>query len=148
MGKTLDLHDGAAWAGEAAQQELAELIAERDRLAKELLTPQVFSRLVEWLREPSPRPAVNAFTAGIERQIAYALEMDVLPEVKRLRHRAKLDAERIESLETTLIQVRGEVESWLTDNSSKIEAMEKELAALRNQAVIDAETIRKLKGKQ
>lgn len=148
MGKTLDLHDGAAWAGEAAQQELAELIAERDMLAKELLTPQVFSRLVGWLREPNPRPAVNAFTAGIERQIAYALEMDVLPEVKRLRHRAKLDAERIESLETTLIQVRGEVESWLTDNSSKIEAMENELAVLRNQAVIDAETIRKLKGKQ
>lgn len=130
------------------EEELARVREERDKLAQELLTPEVFSRLVDWLRDPSSRAAAAAFTAGIERQIAYALEMDVLPEVKRLRHRAKLDAERIESLETTLIQVRGEVESWLTDNSSKIEAMEKELAALRNQAVIDAETIRKLKGKQ
>lgn len=60
--------------------ELLRLREERDKLAMELLTPEVFSRLVEWLREPSPRPVVYAFTAGIARQIAYALEMDVLPE--------------------------------------------------------------------
>lgn len=33
-------------------------------------------------------------------------------------------------------------------NASKIEAMENELAALRNQAALDAERIRKLKKKQ
>lgn len=54
-------------------------------LAQECITPRVFMRLVEWLREDPIRPASTAFTAGIERQIAYALEMDVLPEVKRLR---------------------------------------------------------------
>ncbi len=71
---------------------LGALVSERDRLqaenealAKEMLTPEVFLRLVEWLRENPPRPATAAFTAGIERQIAYALEMDVLPEVKRLQ---------------------------------------------------------------
>lgn len=63
--------------------EIDKLRAERDALAKEMLTPHVFSRLLEWLR--NPKPAASAFTAGIERQIAYALEMDVLPEVKRLQ---------------------------------------------------------------
>ena len=36
MGMTLDLHDGAAWAGPAAQKELAELLDEHDRLRKAL----------------------------------------------------------------------------------------------------------------
>lgn len=107
MSETFDYRD---------DHDVASLIAERDNLARELLTTQAFHRILEWLREPDPRPAVNAFTAGIERQIAYALEMDVLPEVKRLRHRAKLDSERIESLKADLVQIRGEVESWLSDN--------------------------------
>lgn len=64
---------------------VAELAQQNDALRRELLTPQVFSRLAEWLR--NPKPASAAFTAGIERQIAYALEMDVLPEVKSLRTR-------------------------------------------------------------
>lgn len=71
---------------------IGALIEERDRLraqnealARELLTPDVFQRLLDWLRETPPRPARTAFTAGIERQIAYALEMDVLPEIKRLQ---------------------------------------------------------------
>ena len=62
---------------------VAELAQQNDALGRELLTPQVFSRLAEWLR--NPKPASAAFTAGMERQIAYALEMDVLPEVKSLR---------------------------------------------------------------
>lgn len=64
---------------------VAELAQQNDALRRELLTPQVFSRLAEWLRDP--KPASAAFTAGIERQIAYALEMDVLPEVKSLQIR-------------------------------------------------------------
>ena len=67
----------------AKQRDTA--IAERDALAREMLTPGVFQRLLEWLREPKVRPASLAFTAGLERQIAYALEMDVLPELRALR---------------------------------------------------------------
>lgn len=67
------------------RQQLAQVTNERNMLAVECLTPRVFMRLVDWLREDPIRPASAAFTAGIERQIAYALEMDVLPEVKRLR---------------------------------------------------------------
>lgn len=66
-------------------RQLATVTDQRDALARELLTPAVFHRLLDWLREDPIRPASTAFTAGIERQIAYALEMDVLPEVKRLR---------------------------------------------------------------
>lgn len=67
--------------------EIDALRAERDKIAQELLTPGVFSRLVDWLR--NPKPAATAFTSGIERQIAYALEMDVLPEVRSLHIRLK-----------------------------------------------------------
>lgn len=65
--------------------QLATVTDQRDALVREMLTPEVFQRLVDWLHEDPIRPAVIAFTAGIERQIAYALEIDVLPEVKRLR---------------------------------------------------------------
>lgn len=67
----------------AKQRDTA--VAERDALSREMLTPTVFQRLLEWLREPKVRPASLAFTAGLERQIAYALEMDVLPELRSLR---------------------------------------------------------------
>lgn len=66
------------------EAEIARLRNEQDKLAQELLTADVFVRLVEWLREPQRKRAANAFTAGIARQIAYALEMDVLPEVARM----------------------------------------------------------------
>lgn len=65
--------------------------------------------------------------------------------MKRLRHLSALDAERIASLEAVFKQARADIEAWLADNASKIEAMENELAALRNQAVLDAERIRRLK---
>lgn len=67
----------------AKQRDTA--IAERDALSREMLTPAVFQRLLDWLREPKVRPASLAFTAGLERQIAYALETDVLPELRSLR---------------------------------------------------------------
>lgn len=67
----------------AKQRDTA--IAERDALSREMLTPAVFQRLLAWLREPKVRPASLAFTAGLERQIAYGLEMDVLPELRSLR---------------------------------------------------------------
>ena len=60
-------------------------VAERDALSREMLTPTVFQRLLDWLREPKVRPASLAFTAGLERQIAYGLEMNVLPELRSLR---------------------------------------------------------------
>lgn len=67
----------------AKQRDTA--IAQRDALSREMLTPAVFQRLLDWLREPKVRPASLAFTAGLERQIAYALETDVLPELRSLR---------------------------------------------------------------
>jgi hypothetical protein len=70
---------------ERLSRELDEARAERDSLSKELLTPRVYSRLVEWLRSDPIKPAAQAFTASIERQIAYALEMDVVPLIKRAR---------------------------------------------------------------
>ncbi|MDD2741257.1 MAG: hypothetical protein PHV02_03230 [Rhodocyclaceae bacterium] len=70
---------------ENAENLIKELLAENEALRSEMLTPQVFLRLVDWLREEPIRSATAAFTAGIERQIAYALEMDVLPEIKSLR---------------------------------------------------------------
>ncbi len=67
------------------QVEKNAALRENEALRREMLTPKVFTRLVEWLRDPNPKNASGAFTAGMERQIAYALEMDVLPEVKSLR---------------------------------------------------------------
>lgn len=67
----------------AKQRDTA--IAERDALARQTLTPTVFQRLLDWLSEPKVRPASLAFTAGLERQIAYCLEMNVLAELRSLR---------------------------------------------------------------
>lgn len=89
-----------------SEAEFSSIREERDQLARELLTPQVFSRLLEWLREPEPRRAVHAFTAGIERQIAYALEADVLPEVKRLRKQVE-NLREIELAARNLCDVKG-----------------------------------------
>lgn len=68
------------------------------------LTPATFTRLVDWLREDPPRSAARAFTAGIERQIGYALELDVIPELKRLRAAAAADKARIEGLQASAQQ--------------------------------------------
>lgn len=87
---------------EAANQQV-------EALSSELLTPHVFCRLVEWLRDP--KPATAAFTAGIERQIAYALEVDVLPEVKSLRIRLANRDARIAELEE---KVQAVVDRWET----------------------------------
>lgn len=73
--------------GSSIRKSREQLLRENEALRRELLTPEVFSRLLEWLREEPIRPASAAFTAGIERQVAYALEMYVLPEVKSLRIR-------------------------------------------------------------
>jgi len=70
--------------GAMAKQRDAAL-AERDALGRQTLTPVVFQRLLDWLREPKVRPASRAFSAGLERQIAYGLEMNVLPELRSLR---------------------------------------------------------------
>lgn len=67
------------------QQRIKQLTEERDALAREMLTPKVFQRLLHWLRSDPIKSARNAFTAGIERQIAYSLEPHVLAEIKRLR---------------------------------------------------------------
>lgn len=58
----------------AILQQLQEARAARDALSAELLTPAVFIRVQRWLQESPRRPANLAFTAGIERQIAYLLE--------------------------------------------------------------------------
>lgn len=76
-----------------AVREIERLQSERDALAREMLTPDVFQRLADWLSTDHVKPATVAFTAGIERQIAYALEMDVLPAIKSLRIRTE-NAER------------------------------------------------------
>jgi hypothetical protein len=63
----------------------AELQEENEALRREMLTPRVFTRIVEWLQADPIKPANLAFTAGMERQIACALEMDVVPLIKRAR---------------------------------------------------------------
>lgn len=65
-----------------AEQRLAAITAEHEALQREILTAQVFTRVVEWLKDPDRKPATQAFTASMERQICYVLEMDVLPAVK------------------------------------------------------------------
>lgn len=81
---------------ETQKAELIRLRKENEALRAELLTPNVFARLTEWLQ--NPRPATSAFTAGIERQIAYALEMDVLPEVKSLRFKLEAAEKELQAL--------------------------------------------------
>lgn len=72
---------------DATQQAAKKLLAENEALCRDKLTPLVFQHLLDWLREDPIRPASAAFSEGIERQIAYLLEHDVLPEVKSLRLR-------------------------------------------------------------
>jgi hypothetical protein len=72
-----------------ARQTVRSLAAEFERLqaiADDRLTPDVFTDLVDWLRDPA-KPAAQQFTAGITRQIAYALEIDVLPIVRQAKRR-------------------------------------------------------------
>lgn len=71
------------------EAERARLIKENEALRKQMLTAEVFTRVVEWLKDPQRKPASTAFTAGMERQICYALELDVLPQVKSLEIRVK-----------------------------------------------------------
>ena len=83
------------------EETIARLDEQNTALRAEMLTPEVFTRVVEWLRSSPQKPASGAFTASMERQIAYALEMDVLPEVKRLQHlleRFKAGNDRYEKL--------------------------------------------------
>jgi len=64
---------------------IGALTAENEHLSREMLTPDVFMRLIEWLREDPIKPASLAFTAGIARQVAYALEDEVVPMIKSAR---------------------------------------------------------------
>lgn len=64
-----------------------ELREQYEALCAEKLTPEVFTRVADWLKDPQRKPAATAFTAGMERQIAYALELDVLPHVKSMEVR-------------------------------------------------------------
>ncbi|MGE5510335.1 MAG: hypothetical protein ACM31O_03675 [Bacteroidota bacterium] len=66
-------------------KRIAALEQELALLRGELLTPRVLMRLVAWLRSDPIKPAHFAFTAGIERQIAYALEVDIVPLIKEAR---------------------------------------------------------------
>jgi hypothetical protein len=81
-----------------ARTRMAELMDENETLRKDRLTNGVFASLAAWLRHRPHKPAATAFTAGLTRQIAYALELDVLPEVKRLRQREKALLETISRL--------------------------------------------------
>lgn len=66
-------------------EEITRVRAENEALRREMLTPEVFQRIVEWLQQDPICPASSAFTASLERQIAYALEMDVVPMLKSAR---------------------------------------------------------------
>lgn len=68
-----------------SNERIGELTAENEYLAREMLTPDVFMRLIEWLREDPIKPASLAFTAGIARQVAYGLEAEVVPMIKSAR---------------------------------------------------------------
>lgn len=37
---------------------------------------EAIKRVIEWQRTPNRKPAALAFTAGLERQIAYLIEME------------------------------------------------------------------------
>jgi|GEM_PF-4165211 len=56
------------------------------------LSAEALFAMMRWLRETDPMPAVEAFPAGIEQQIAKLLEVSVLPEMRRLRR--ELEARR------------------------------------------------------
>lgn len=60
-----------------------EAIEERNKLESELLTQKVFSRVHSWLEDPNRKPASNAFTASMERQIAYLLETHIIPIIRQ-----------------------------------------------------------------
>ncbi len=80
------------------EKAIDRLDKQNTALRAEMLMPEVFLRLTEWLSSSPQKSASGAFTAGIERQIAYALEMDVLPEIKRLQHQLATRA-TVEELE-------------------------------------------------
>jgi hypothetical protein len=73
---------------------IAAMSAQFEALRADRLTSDVFTRVADWLKDPQRKPASTAFTSGIERQIAYALELDVLPHVKRMEIRVA-KAERL-----------------------------------------------------
>jgi len=67
--------------------DVEALTEQLEALCKDRLSSDVFTRVADWLKDPDRKPAASAFTAGMERQICYALELDVLPYVKSLEHR-------------------------------------------------------------
>lgn len=85
-----------------SNERIGELTAENEYLAREMLTPDVFMRLIEWLREDPIKPASLAFTSGIARQIAYALEDEVVPLIKSARM-VKSQLQPFQSVESALL---------------------------------------------
>lgn len=81
-----------------ARTRMGELMDENEFLRKDRLTNEVFAALATWLRHKPHKPAATAFTAGLTRQIAYALELDVLPEVRRLHQREQALMETVTRL--------------------------------------------------
>ena len=105
------------------EAERARLIEENESLCQERLTNNVFARVVAWLRDPQRKPASTAFTAGMERQICYALELDVLPHVKRMEKEAKLHYEAMKALLDAGEKMHdfiGELPPFIKDNASGI----------------------------
>ena len=68
-----------------ATRRLLDQQAQIEQLTVGKLSSSLFLQLSDWLDETPIRRAVEAFPAGLARQIAYALELAVLPEVRRLR---------------------------------------------------------------
>lgn len=75
-----------------------KLMDENEALRHARLPNEVFAKLAAWLRHNHWKPASAAFTHGMERQIAYALELDVLPEVRRLHQREQALMETVTRL--------------------------------------------------
>lgn len=68
-------------------------------------------RVIAWLDDPNPRPAIHAFTAGNERQIAYRVERirdDLRSQLEQLRaENERLTKERDRAKEDLRILTKG-----------------------------------------
>lgn len=113
------------------QDELTRLRAENKALRQELLTPEVFIRVAQWLSDPKRKGTAVHFTAGIERQIAYLLESNILPEVRKMQYRMDIE----QNARTTLVRALNSSNSLLTSLAENKESAVIQQVAYNNAAI-------------
>ncbi len=106
-------------AGELTAQN-AFLTRENAYLRREMIPPDAFTRLIEWLRADQIKPACQSFTAGFVQQMAYALEDEVVPLIKYARM-VKRTISQTPSNAMIDVKLNSDAAHWKANHDAQVE---------------------------